>query len=317
MGPQVQFKRGFIVYSDGNEKNVIVSPHSGPALESSTSRDDNSETVASLCWGKIGGKLIIGNMPRHRLLGIDFNRDIPSLDLALKYYKHFINRDLEKINYFKSRYGWVAIDEKDYYNRLKIYQDFWAEVGKGQKIVLVHRAFTKMRNVPSIIDIVTFGKDGVKQDKIKGIVDEVNLKYYNFLKKIEDDYKQAILFETKRELLNVIDKNGNIVNINSSLKKDLKKMELYCSKEKLIKLKNDFTPQNFLDCVQDSLRNIPFLRITIQKVFEGDLAYAPKRKLFPRKDKTIIEVEPCRFMNFWHPQITAEILYDVLKMLEN
>ena len=38
MGPQVQFKRGFIVYSDGNEKNVIVSPHSGPALESSTSR---------------------------------------------------------------------------------------------------------------------------------------------------------------------------------------------------------------------------------------------------------------------------------------
>ena len=73
-----KIKEGYLVYQTSRDP-VLVTPHSGPALEIATSRDDNSETVASLCWQKIGGTLIISNVSRKRMWGIDFNRDIPPI----------------------------------------------------------------------------------------------------------------------------------------------------------------------------------------------------------------------------------------------
>src|SRR3989338_5097901 len=84
-----EFYRGFSVYKNSENGIVIVAPHSGPALETTTSRDDNSETVASLCFKKMGGTLIISNMSRKRYWGIDFNRDIPSKETATKMFDMF------------------------------------------------------------------------------------------------------------------------------------------------------------------------------------------------------------------------------------
>src|SRR3989344_9448182 len=131
---KIDIKKGFIVYKTEGDY-VIDCPHSGPALERTTSRDDNSETVGSILWKLLGGKLIVGNLPRDRVLGIDFNRDIPSIKTALSMYDK--SNEANEFFEYRKKYAWVARDENDYEARLKIYQSFWAEVESGSKIVLV------------------------------------------------------------------------------------------------------------------------------------------------------------------------------------
>ncbi len=321
---QTIFNKGFTVYKNKDNKIVIAAPHSGPALETVTSRDDNSETVASLCWRNLNGTLIISNVSRKRLYGVDFNRDIPSFKTSLKGYKMFIEgEDVKKTLDYKKKYAWVAKDESDYENRLRIYQNFWAEVSKGDIIILIHRAFNRIKAVPSIIDIVTFKDKGIKKSIMKEVVHDLNVKYYDFLRKIENDYKDSIYFETKRSVLNILRtyKTFNLNKIGYSfsenVKKDIKKINEYADKIALRRLRNNFTPQYFLEAVRNALRYIPSPVITVENVFDGELALGPKRKLFPHTGKTIIEVEPSYFMNFWHPHITAKIIEDVIVRVGN
>src|SRR3989344_3322044 len=96
---KTEFKKGYIVYKNKDDP-VFVVPHSGPALEIATSRDDNAETVASLCWKKDGGVLIVSGIPRRRQWGIDFNRDIPNIDKAIDT-SIWVNDDIEKMFEYK------------------------------------------------------------------------------------------------------------------------------------------------------------------------------------------------------------------------
>src|SRR3989338_8044291 len=101
------FKKGFLIYKDKDKNLVIACPHSGPALDHPTTRDDNSETVASLCWRELKGSLIISSMPRKRLFGIDLNRDIPSIKTALESYKTFEeNKDSAYMYEYRKKYAW-------------------------------------------------------------------------------------------------------------------------------------------------------------------------------------------------------------------
>ena len=59
----IKTRQGFMVFTNG-DRITWVTPHSGPSLETPTSRDDNSDTVASKCWLNVGGKLIVSTMPR-------------------------------------------------------------------------------------------------------------------------------------------------------------------------------------------------------------------------------------------------------------
>ena len=85
----MKINNGFLVYENGKDI-VWVVPHSGPALETPTSRDARSDTVASLCWLKVGGRLVVSSTPRKRALGIDFNRDPPPLGRSLRHYPLFM-----------------------------------------------------------------------------------------------------------------------------------------------------------------------------------------------------------------------------------
>lgn len=317
---EIKVKRGFILYKLNNNP-LFVSPHSGPAIESSISRDDNSETVASLCFKKTNGRLIIGTMPRKRLWGIDFNRDIPSKNVALKGLDLFLGMDDKEVFNYMKKYAWVAFDEKDYEDRLRIYQDFWGEVGKSKIIVLLHRIFPKIKTVPSVMDIVTFKGTGIKDNKIKKIVEQINTKYFNFFEKIDKDYRRSILLETKRYVLNMLKKynsfnpNEMVLSDREVLERDLIKTKKYVDKDVFENLQKNFMPQNYFSAVESAIKNIPLPRITIESVHDGSLALGPKRKLFPMNDKVVIEVESSRFMNFWHPQITTEIIVDIVKMI--
>ena len=159
---QIFYRRGYIVYKEKGSDFTYVAPHSGPALEIPTSRDDNSETVASLCWMRTGGSLILSTMPRKRSFGVDFNRGIPKKSESLELFKNFMEDQTPKRLYkFRNKYAWSAHNDEDHRKRLKIYQSFWNEVKSGNTIALIHSAFNRLKLIPSIMDISTFESKGV------------------------------------------------------------------------------------------------------------------------------------------------------------
>ena len=321
---EASFRRGYTVYNNPKDPSVaIITPHSGPAFEMANARDDNSETVASLCWKKTGGTLVVSNMSRQRSWGVDFNRDIPPLDIALNMYEELTKKRIsDEAALFRQRYGWVARSEEDYYQRLKIYQNFWAEAAGFKYVIMVHRAISRIKSVPSVMDVVTFIEKGVKRETLIEIVNQINAQYYQFLKSIEKTYKQFVLLEQERAITNCINryKTFNMEKLPMSVRdvfqKDLEKIKKYSQKYVLKRLQNNFTPQTFLGASKHALEKIPEPQVTIENVFDGSLAWGPKRKLFPLKDKVIIEVEPTYFMNRWFPEITANIIVDIVRMLK-
>ena len=208
-----EFKRGFIIYKD-NEEPLIMCPHSGPSLINSNGRDDNSDTIGSLLRNEYKGKLVLGNMPRRRLYGVDFNRDIPELKVALESYAKFLDNEdtLFKLDYMR-KYAFVAFDENDYYHRLRIYQNFWSECENAQTVLLIHRAYNRIKGMPSVIDFITFKGKGLEKVMIKNILNYVNRAYYDFFKEVNKMYKQMVMLETERMVVNTLRKY-NKFNLN-------------------------------------------------------------------------------------------------------
>jgi len=316
----VNIKKGYVVYSKEDTNLIFIVPHAGHAVENPVHRDDHSDTVASLCWKEMGGRLIMSSVSRNRLFGIDFNRTVPSIKEALNKYKEFLEKS-EKISLldYTKKYAWVAKDETDYYERLKIYQSFWNEAVDGKYIILLHKNFPKIKAVPSIMDFITFSNAGIKKSLIKNIVNQVNSKYFDFFEKIKTDYRNAILADTRRYILNIVriyehfDPNKMSQAHRNAIEKDLEKITKYSDKIALMRLKNNFTPYNFLMCTENALKYIPIPQITIEAVHDGKLALGPYNKLFPKRDKTVIEVESNGFLNFWHPHMAAKIIKDVVE----
>ena len=321
---KIDFKKGYTIYSNAGGKGIIlVAPHSGPALASAVTRDDHSETVAMRCFELIHGKLVVSNMSRDRIFGIDFNRSTPSLKNALDHYKQFKDDNTSpECHKYTKRYAWVAKDDKDYYERLQIYQNFWEDVSKGKIIIFVHKNFPKIKAVPSIMDIITFSQKGIKKTIIKEIVEEINAKYFDFFEKISIDYKQAVISETKRYVLDTlrIYEHFNPTEMSpgrlEGIEKDLKKITEYADTIALNRLKRNFTPYNYLAAVRNALDRSPLPSVTVEAVHDGSLALGPVNKLFPHKDKTIIEVECNGFINFWHPHMAAKIIKDVIDKIK-
>src|SRR3989338_1995012 len=318
----ISFKAGYSVYQDKENNIVIATPHSGPAFETSTARDDNSETVASLCWKKMGGTLVVANVSRKRLWGVDLNRDIPSMEIALKMFKPFMEEaiDSDVLHDYRKKFAWVAKDEIDYNNRLEIYENFWGEVSKGECIILIHRALTRIKNMSSLMDIVVFN-DGEHKNKIKDVIREVNIKYYEFLKKIEPAYKKMVLFEEERFVSNILRVFGAFDldkvkgEYKSHLMQDVEKIKVFSSPKYYKYLKEEFNPQNFLRAVKSVIDNAPAPQITLEYAFDGSLALGPRKKLCPLNGKVVVEVESSRFLNFWYPEVASEMISDIIEKL--
>lgn len=315
---QIKFHPGFVVYRNGRGP-MYVTPHSGPALETTTSRDDNSETVASLCWLKTGGTLVVANIPRKRLLGVDFNRDIPPLKKAIEFHKLFDEDiDHEELYGYRNRYAWTARDVWDYRNRLKIYRSFWNIVKKGSFIVLVHRAFTRLKAVPSVMDLSTFHGRGIDTKFLKRVVNDINNRYSDFFNLTDFEYKNVAYLEQKRVINNILRIYGEF-SINKmeadfldNIRKDMKTIRRYSSKDLIERLDADFSPQNFLLATRSALENIGNPRITVEHVFKGLLATGPKRQLFPARNKIIIQFEPTTFLNYWYPNEASDMIIEII-----
>ena len=320
-----EFKKGYSVFNNGDDGVVIVTPHSGPALEKATDQDANSETVASLLWRDIGGKLVVANMSRKRLWGVDFNRALPTKKLSIDMFSSFNESKQNKsIRLFKDKYSFVSIDEADYLNRKNIYKNFWGEIRGGNKIIIIHRAFPRIKAYPSIMDIVTFNGRGADRKKVKKVVSGLNMKYYQFLKEVENDFKKTVEFEERRFVDTLSEIFGKELDpkivyeeYSEDFSKDIEKVIKHADKEIVDELINSFSPQIFLDGVNSALKNMSSPKITVEEVFNGEFAWGPKHELFPNKDnKIILEIEPNRFLNFWYPKVTSDIIKHLINELD-
>lgn len=316
---QMKFHSGFVIYKNGKGP-TYVTPHSGPALETTTSRDDNSETVASLCWMKTGGTLIVSNISRKRMMGIDFNRGIPPMKKAIAYYDKFERDEKPELLFeYRNKYAWVAKDEEDYNNRLKIYNGFWDEVRKGDFIVLVHRAISRLKAVPSAMDLTTFDSIGVDKIFLQKVVRDINSKYSDFFKQNDFEYKNIVYMEQKRIIANTLRIYGDVEmkklesDFKTNMKKDMQAIRKYAGKKFNSRLKNDFSPQNFLLATRSALEHIDHPRITVEHVFSGKLAMGTKNQLFPSdKKRIVIQFEPTTFLNSWYPEAAANMIIEII-----
>jgi hypothetical protein len=319
---QTYYRKGYIVYKSRGERDfTYVALHSGPALEIPTSRDDNSETVASLCWLRTGGKFILSTMPRKRAFGIDYNRGIPGKKESIELFQGFMKDEApRKLYNFRNRYAWVSFSEEDYRKKKQIYTSFWNEVRSGEVIALIHSAFNRLKLIPSIIDISTFDSRGVDKKLLDGIVDDINEEYGKFFKEIDRAYKAVVLLEEERAvqaIMRVSDSFG-LDDMNpdflDNIKADLDAMRPYVTKDDMKALEEDFTPRNFLSLAKKALMKMEPPRITVEHYFKALKSVAPKKQLLVGRNRRIVmNLECCRFINFWYPHMAAEMIVKILE----
>ena len=172
------------------------------------------------------------------------------------------------------------------------------------------------------MDIIVFGENHRLKEKINEIILRLNSKYFNFLQTVERDYKQSILFETRRIILDILMNNGSFsldkigVIKRKAIEKDLESIKKYASPVLVEDLRRNFTPHNFITATENALSRVGMPQITLESVHDGSLAQGPKRKLFP-SSKIVIEIESTQFLSFWHPQIGAKIIKDLISDVKN
>ncbi len=319
---EIKFYKGFAVYKL-NDAPVFVSPHSGPAFHVPTSRDENTDTVASICWTKTQGTLIVANLSRKMTMGIDFNRDPPQKKLALQMWDKFqSDENIEELEEYRKNYAWAAKDEHDHEERLKIYDEFWRAVrNSGGVIVFVHRKFTRMKNFPSILDIITYQGLGVDKAVVEAIVGKINEKYAPFFKSISAQYKKAIVLETERQVQRIkdifsdFDLKSMKVEYMTNTKKDIEVISKFASKRAVKRLEKEFSHRNFILAVKSALKSDVQPKVTLESIFSGNHARSMMNPLFNKKERIIMEVECNQFLTYWNPNIAAEIITDLLSNL--
>lgn len=316
-------RKGYTVYRTQGEFTYVC-PHSGPAIEIPTSRDDNSETISSLCWMNTGGKLVLSNISRKRAFGVDYNREEPPVKESLSMWDSFItDSNQKKMHEYRKRYAWVAKDYKDHDRRRKIYHSFWNDVREGKFILLIHSAFSRLKIMPSIIDITTFEGKGVDRKLMEDVVNEVNEKNKSFFREIEKECKAYTLLEEERAINNILRVYSSFgldkmsMDFLENIKSDLAAIGSYAGKEVVEELKGDFSPKNFLRAAKKALVNIEPPRITVEHFFKGTKSYGPQKNLFPTEGRTVINFECTRFINFWYPHKAAEMITDIISMVRD
>jgi hypothetical protein len=316
-----RFEKGFSVYKNADNP-VWVAPHSGSAFETPTSRDWNSDTVASLCWLKSGGSLVLSTVTRKRIWGIDYNRDPPQAAHAIRMYPEFVaDRNRPRLQDYRSRYAFVARNKADYDERLRMYTDFWTTVGNlGSIIIMCHRKFARLKNYPSLIDIVTYEGRGVDTHIITGVIDQINKKYGRQLKRIGKHYRMFLLTETKRiterirRVYGEFDLEKTDIEYHLWLKEDIANIKRLAGDLSCQALETELCIKNFLGAVKQALKLQITPSVTLENFFKGKKALSVKSKFFERHF-LVMEAEVNAFFGYWYPDLAAEIILDIVSML--
>ena len=254
----VEFRPGFTIYRKNGISISWIAPHSGHSFLMPDSRDEETDTVASLCWMKRGGSLILADTPRVRDFGIDFNRASPSKKEALEYHMKYEHHELSSLLWLKYRdkYGWTAKDNNDFKNRLSIYRNFWKNANASQTVVLVHRMVSRLSNSSSLMDVTGFG---ISKKKIDAAVRKVNEKFSDIMEETKGDLREFILISAK-ERFHYMQSRLDMEHIfNNFYEQDLKFIGVReCEKN------------GFINAAENKLRSIK-PEVTASKFFSGKL----------------------------------------------
>jgi hypothetical protein len=101
-----------------------------------------------------------------------------------------------------------------------------------------------------------------------------------------------------------------------NFKKDLEMIKKYASKSFKKRLENRFDLKNFLMASKNAMNNCGLPRITFERIFKNELSHAPKKKLYLGTDKIIIEIECNQFINYWYPQVAADIITKIIEKVK-
>lgn len=321
-----EFYTGYTVYRNPHPKRglVFVVLHSGPALETPTSRDDNAGTVASLCALYSGGHLVTSGISRKITWGVDFNRDIPEKEKAIEHYPLFI-KDVEKkkLKKYRKRYAWAAKNTTDHNKRLKMYRDFWSGVkGLGNFYIIVHRKYCRIKNYPSVMDIATFRSKGIDDKVLKAIVDDINGEK-DFFNKVERVYKDAVLLEQTRvvdrveRIFGEFDLKRMKIEYKENIKNDIKTIKKWADKKFIKRLEKNFNKTNFMSATRNALKNAPQPGITMDTIFKGDMSYGPRKQLNMGNGNIVMQIEINEFFSKFYPNEAAEIICDIINKIKN
>lgn len=317
----MKIKPGFLLFENGTSITWIAQ-HSGPALETPTSRDSNSDTVASLAWMKVGGKLVVSTMPRKRALGIDFNRDKPPLKKSLEYYPYFVNdEEPAKLHEYREKYAFTARNRQDYQRRLSVYNNFWKEVKEAKNTsVFIHTKFTRLKNFPSIMDVIAYEDYGFSKKILAPIIRKINRKNSDFFSYISENYKNAILLNQKRVIERIVEVYGSFalddigIEYKVHLNSDLKIIEKYANGDIFLRLRKKFSEKNFLNAAKSALNNAGNPRITIESIFKGSHGRGQMKNMF--RNRNVISIESNAFLNYWYPDEASDIVLDIINEIK-
>ncbi|OYT57149.1 MAG: hypothetical protein DRO96_01310 [Candidatus Aenigmatarchaeota archaeon] len=318
---RARFYEGFTVYENGVGP-VYVVLHGGPALGAFAYRDETAETVGSFLVEK-GGTLIISNMARNRIYGIDMNRLPPPKAKALGMYKIFLDKPFSaNAREYRKKYAWVAIDEREHEKKKKIYERFWHTTKSyGNFFVLLHRKFSLLKNYPSIMDLSTFDSKGIDRNTLKIIVDKINERYKTFFEKLRVPFMTEVLSKEKQILIEAklekekLDVKKLKDKYQWTLAEELKMIKNYAPPHVFDRVRSKFTISRYMRAARIAAERCGPPLVTVERFFKGKLSYGPK-KFLVHPNNIVVQVELDAFFNKYYPDETSNIMFEIITSIK-
>ncbi|MBN1896365.1 MAG: hypothetical protein JW789_01400 [Candidatus Aenigmarchaeota archaeon] len=289
---EVEFRPGFTIYRKKGRGISWIAPHSGHSFWIPDSRDEETDTVASLCWMKEGGNLLLADTPRSRDFGIDFNRAAPGKKDALSYHMKYETREMSNVFWSKymDKYAWTASDERDHNMRLGIYRDFWNSADEKDSIVIIHRMMSRLSNSYSVMDVTGFGISASEMEKA---VKSVNRKFRKVFDKRRNDFIDFILLLAHERFHYIHDKLDIEHVFNEFYDQDLKFLGI-----------DECTENGFVETARLKMKKMK-PEVTFRKFFIGKLSHGIKNI---SRGKKVLQIEVSSFLCNWYPDIASIII---------
>ncbi|MBS3054578.1 MAG: hypothetical protein J4431_03510 [Candidatus Aenigmarchaeota archaeon] len=309
-----RYMPGFNVIESGKPGPIFVAPHSTLTYCSAEREDVGAENTAVAGVSAMGGSAIISTIPRHGVLGIDYNRRVPKKAELAKDLGDIKGND--KLTSYYRNCAWIAENPLQDSYKKKIYSSFWKTVetmGKRHKrpfFVFCHTLSSRIKNLPSAVDLVTGRGAWIEKGKVERIAAKLNRKH-DFSRYREDwilDMKFHAMMEKKilgRHFTSIKDSKGMR---REWMLQDIEKANSISGK------KLDIKTIDFLEyyrAIEDVMKKSD-IKITVENVYFGDTA-KPVLPLLKRTNGSGLEVEAQSFLNENHAEEVVSVIEGVVK----
>ncbi|HLD83932.1 MAG TPA: hypothetical protein VI979_03720 [archaeon] len=313
-----RYMPGFNVVESGKPGPVFVAPHSALTYRSAEREDVGAENVAFAAVRKMGGSAIISAIPRHGVLGIDYNRGIPAKGVLVKDTGYIRGND--NLTAYYKNYAWVAENASQNGYKTKVYKRFWktaALLGRRQKrpfFVFCHTLSSRIKNLPSAVDFITGRGSWLDKRTVEKAVVRLNKKYD--FKKYKGDWRVDMKFHAMMEK-KLLGKHFPSLKACVGIRRewmlqDINKANTILGRRLDINMMS--FPQ-YYRAIDDAVKKSS-VKITVENAYFGDTA-KPVPALLRKTNGIGLEVESQSFLNENHAEEVVSIVDGVVKEFKN